>query len=63
MSSSHWPSYKVHPGYESVLADLFDQLKVLRATYKDTTWHPPKIWPLQSIDYKNCDTQEGPVQR
>jgi arylsulfatase A-like enzyme len=45
-----WAGYKVHPGYESVLTDLFAQLKDLRANFKDTTGHPPKIWPLQNID-------------
>ncbi len=45
-----WAGYRVHPGYESVVADLVAQLTDLRASYKDTTGHPPKMWPLSAID-------------
>lgn len=44
------PGFKVHPGYESVLADLAKQLEQIRAQYKDTTGNPVKLWPPAAID-------------
>ncbi|HEX8712383.1 MAG TPA: sulfatase [Terracidiphilus sp.] len=35
----------VHPGYETVVPELVDRLKQLRAKYKDTTGLPVRLYP------------------
>jgi arylsulfatase A-like enzyme len=42
--------YKVHPGYEGVVADLMSQLRELREKYRDDTGAPVKLWPTSSYD-------------
>jgi len=41
--------YKVHPNYESIVPDLVNQLKELRARYKDDTGLPAKMWPTSIV--------------
>ena len=45
-----WSGYSVHPGYETIVPDLVNQLKDLRAKYKDTTGAPVRMWPTKSYD-------------
>ena len=45
-----WSGFRVHPGYEAILPDLVNQLKDLRAKYKDDTGAPVKMWPTRSYD-------------
>lgn len=45
-----WAGLKVNPEYAAVLPGLVDELKSLRARYRDDTGAPVKIWPLKSYD-------------
>jgi len=45
-----WSGYKVHPDYASVVPGLVDELKALRAEYRDDTGPPVKLWPTASYD-------------
>ena len=45
-----WAGYKVHPEYASILPGLVEELKTLRAQYKDDTGSPVKLWPVRSYD-------------
>lgn len=42
--------YKINPNYKDVVPGLLDQLKTLRAKYKDTTGDPVKMWPFRVYD-------------
>ncbi len=45
-----WSGYKVHPEYASVVPGLVEELKVLRAQYKDDSGGPVELWPTTSYD-------------
>jgi len=45
-----WSGFRIHPGYESIVADLVSQLTALRAQYRDDTGAPVKFWPTSSYD-------------
>ena len=45
-----WSGYKVHPGYETIAAELVTQLKALRKEFKDTTGMPVQVWPTRDYD-------------
>jgi arylsulfatase A-like enzyme len=44
------PGYRVHAGYETVMADMAKQLTQIRDQYKDTTGLPVKLWPAAAYD-------------
>jgi len=45
-----WSGYKVHPEYASVVPGLVEELKTLRAQYKDDSGSPVELWPTSSYD-------------
>jgi arylsulfatase A-like enzyme len=45
-----WSGYEVHPEYAALVPGLVEQLKALRAHYKDDTGRPVRVWPTQSYD-------------
>ncbi|MGH8147548.1 MAG: sulfatase family protein [Rhodanobacteraceae bacterium] len=49
-SLMNWGGYKVHPSYETIVADLVKRLKALRQQYHDETGWPVKYFPTSSYD-------------
>ncbi|HEX5552001.1 MAG TPA: sulfatase/phosphatase domain-containing protein, partial [Chitinophagaceae bacterium] len=45
-----WGGYDIHPGYETVVHDLVEELKQLRKQYKDDTGQPVRLVPTKQYD-------------